>query len=233
MESLVDLSPTLLEEARRVARESRLQAIVLLQHYLVEARLHDLMDFVEEVLVGGADPQVWATNDFFCMPSNAWEHLLCRETPALLSPFASLRESTWSRIVPRREDWHFATMGAPGVLIRRPYDWTSPTGTMTVRLRVPIPTEPITDLDVALARWIASRIAWAMKTKGELPRDPQLLDPERVAQFCHLPVDELSDLARHTIAALAHELTSLGWPDDEIPGFRGPDAWYTFRPPSP
>ena len=42
-----------------------------------------------------------------------------------------------------------------------------------------------------------------------------------------------SAIAGHSIAALAHELTSLGWPDDEIPGFRGPDAWYTFRPPSP
>ena len=69
--------------------------------------------------------------------------------------------------------------------------------------------------------------------QADLAGDPSWLSADKLAEVLGIPAAQFSDLARHSIAALAHELTSLGWPDDEIPGFRGPDAWYAFRPPSP
>ena len=124
--SLGDFSPALFDEARRLARESHLQAVYFLRYYVVGARLDDMADFIDEVLIGGADPQAWATNDYFCMPVTSWQEILCCEAPALLNPIASLGEPIWGCVAPRRQDWRFASTGAPGIQVRRRYDWAPP-----------------------------------------------------------------------------------------------------------
>lgn len=225
--SLAELPLSLVDDARRLARQSRLHAVAFLQHYLVDPRLDDMADFIDEVLLGDGDLQAWVTRDRLCVPVLAWQRVLRLEAAELLAPIASVGESNWCRIVPRVERWYLESTGVPGIWIRRRYDWSPPENATTIGFgSAPPPLEPVIDLDVALSRWIASRIAWAMK--AELATG--LLTAQSAAEFFRVSADELSGLARHTIAALSRELAALGWSDDAIPGFRGPDSWYSPNP---
>lgn len=220
---LDDLSPSLLGEARTLARHSPLDAVAFLRHYIVRPRLGDLMDFIDEVLLGSMDPRAWAIRDYLCTPECSLKHILQEETPALIAPIVCLDESRWSRLRPRREDWHSDSTGVPGKLLRRRYDWHGPQNGVTLLQVSSSPLEPVADVDVGMARWSASRIAWAMKD----PRDANLVSVENVAHHFDLSSDHLSQAARRSIAGLSRELTELGWSGEAVPGFRGPDEWYT------
>jgi hypothetical protein len=223
--SLTELPSALIEEARLVARESRLLATRFLSYYLADPRLDTMAEYIDEVLLGGADLDQWLTREYFCMPDPNWEPLLRSDATSQLAPLALLGESHWCRPLPRFGHWHLDTAGAPGILVRRSFEWIPPAGARTVRYDSRPAIEPVSDLPMALGRWIASRIAWVMKP--DPARDtPTTISADEVARRFRVPADELSELARTSIAGLAREIATLGWSGDAIPGFRGPDDWY-------
>jgi hypothetical protein len=80
----------------------------------------------------------------------------------------------------------------------------------------------VRDPVVALRRWHASRIAFVAGKFGALARARSLED----LSVPNLPVSQWTLDARIAGAALLRENGELGRSSDEVPGFRGPDAWF-------
>jgi hypothetical protein len=83
-------------------------------------------------------------------------------------------------------------------------------------------TEPVSDPVVALRRWHASRLAFKTWKSGVLGRALSLED----LSLPNLPVSQWTEDARVAGAALLRENRELGPWAEQIPGFRGPDAWF-------
>ena len=79
----------------------------------------------------------------------------------------------------------------------------------------------VPDEDVAMRRWIAARLARAAAS----------LDAARSVAELGLPLDmpappEWSGDAHAAATALCMEQATFGPTGNDVPGFRGPDAWY-------
>ena len=82
--------------------------------------------------------------------------------------------------------------------------------------------EEVTDPQVAVRRWIASRLASCLFAWGRLDTArevPDLAVPD-------LPFDQWSPDAQIAGRGLLRELREMSPSEDAIPGFRGPDDWY-------
>jgi hypothetical protein len=224
--SLTELTPSLLDEARLLARQSPIAAMEYLKHYVVSYRLDEATEFLDEVLLGAMDPAHWAMREYFCAANTDWGRLLRLDSGPLLAPIASLGEVKWYRLVPAIQRWPSDNTGAPGQLVQRRYDWNPQPGISVTRFRTPPIVEELSDLRLALARWLASRIAWELR--ADLSTQAGSLDCEKVARHFRIESAELSGLAVTSIDGLSRELVALGWPVDEIPGFRGHDEWYAL-----
>ena len=122
----------------------------------------------------------------------------------------------WVVVEPDAEAWRSGdpTGGAPGVRLAEHVDlsWTAPEG--TARVLGPT-TSGAADPQLAMRRWMASRLA-AVAEEGERAEATLL----RATQA---PSDDAAAAAR----GLDRERDELGPPDDAVPGFRGPDDWYS------
>ena len=84
--------------------------------------------------------------------------------------------------------------------------------------------EHVDDVGVAMRRWMASRVAWQLAQQGvTLPPDATVSDV-MAALSVDAPCSADAEIA---IRGLLREERELGPSSDTVPGFRGPDEWYT------
>jgi hypothetical protein len=231
--TLNELPEPLLDQARELARRSRLGAVELLQFYVVRSELDHVAAFVEEVIYGSEEPATWGWFDALCVPSIPVEDALVSDAETILTNLAAIEGERWWRIEPTRSEWEGSgATGAPGVVVRRvPYFWSGSPEIDWIRLSDELVT-PVPDVAIAVRRWIASRVAW----DGRVSRAAeQLVSVHTICSAMGIDEARLSADGRLALEGLAREMvaSSAGSPSvcgddgpDGIPGFRGPDDWY-------
>jgi hypothetical protein len=174
--------------------------------------------YVQDVVFGDTPPQLWRRGRVLVADFSLDEQL-CLEPSALLAPIGGDFEV---RIVPRYEDWvaGVSWVGAPACP-QPDADYRSPLPSRTVGIANPT-VEPVSDKAVAIRRWIASRLAAVLNRAGELDA---INEPSQITAKLS-PYDQWSNDARIAANALIRERRELKREEREIPGFRGPDAWY-------
>ena len=212
--SLNDLPEELIEEARRL--DSAPLARMLLGYYVPSDSRSYLKNFIEDVVDGGQPAKSWRRGGVL-VPAQSLADQLTEPREVLLGPiggFAGLRT------IPRLESWSAGTswIGAPA----RPWpeaDYRSSTPSGAALLSSPR-LEPAQDEAVTVRRWIAARLARSLG--GASPGSVEaMLGPS-------FPPEPLwSPDARAAAAGLAREHRTMGPPKEEIPGFRGPDSWFS------
>lgn len=84
--------------------------------------------------------------------------------------------------------------------------------------------EQVDNVEVAVRRWIASRIAWQIAQQGiALPADAAVSDV-MTALSVNIPPSADAEIATR---GLLREEREFGPSTEDVPGFRGPDEWYT------
>lgn len=222
--SLDAVPDALLEEVRAVASRSRMGGVEILQFYVVESDLDHVAAFLDDVVHGSRDPEGWGRFDVLCGPSVALSDALQTSVESILSGLAPVEGDRWWRVEPSLEDWNASgSAGAPSVLIKQvPYYWTATSSTEWIRL-TDERLEPIVDLDVAVRRWVASRIAWEIDPSGD---GSGIGTVGRICAALQLDENRLSVDGRSSMEGLAREMSELSPDPRGVPGHRGPDVWY-------
>ena len=226
VETLNDLTPEQVDEARRLAPEGKGLAASYLQQLVVRCHLKWAADFIDEVLLVSAhvDVRTWGIYDALCVPQlwneQQWNELLLQPLSTTLAVVETIEGKGLVRQVPRMSGWdHESFCGGPGVVVRaKPYWWRPPESiTWTSEIG---DVEPITNIEVAGRRWIASRLAWKWKFTGR----PLPATPADVAAALELkaPMSRDGEIA---VSGLIREQEMTGR-EEMAPGFRGPDEWY-------
>jgi len=200
--------------------------LVLLRYY-TNSREHAILPVFNEQVVENRRPvETWLQGRIL-VPAFTPKRLVQMERDEVVAPLQPSANERWFRLKPRREYWdarEFLT-GAPAVL--RPdlnYRYSPPADVSDLTLRDD-QTEPVADLTVAVRRWIASGLAGAAAAGGLL----NTRDGEQLIRKCYPEASRISGDAIVASRALVRELDSL--PEDEhtVPGFRGPDEWYSEK----
>jgi len=127
------------------------------------------------------------------------------------------------RVTPRFSHWQVGDpFGGAPALVQLDSDYLTPIPEGTITLAPSALTEPVGDPVVALRRWHASRIAFRTWKSGALGRARSVDD----LSLPNLSVSQWTEDARVAGAALLRENRELGPWAEQIPGFRGPDAWF-------
>jgi hypothetical protein len=223
--TLNDLPHERLQEAAALAARARLAAVEYLLFYVGNAELDHASDFVDDVLLGGADPRIWGISTVLFVPGMQPAQALQTDASTILQSLELIIGERWWRVDPERELWDWSGLcGAPGVLVRKAsYVWS----TEAARLRVEghalqdEPLEQVHDLAIALRRWISSRIQWELRDRDVR----ELSSTAGVCSVLGVRWETLSRDGQRTIEGLVKEI-SLADDDVVVPGFRGPDEWY-------
>jgi hypothetical protein len=223
--TLNDLPHERLQEAAAVAARARLAAVEYLLFYVEYAELDHASDFVDDVLLGGADSRSWGFSNVLFVTRTSPVKALQIDVPALLQPLEAMAGERWWRVEPERKRWDWSGLcGAPGVLVRQaPYLWTNEAARLGVEGHAlqDEPLEKVHDLEIAMRRWFSSRIQWELRERDAR----ELSSISGVCRALGLPWDTLSHDGRKTIEGLVKEI-ALATHDERAPGFRGPDEWY-------
>ena len=216
IDDLNDVPDALIAEARKlhpfVARD-------LLSYYTTPRNRRHLRPFIEDVVFGTKPVKLWRRGAIL-VPDVTLADLLCKSRPALLEPIGGHSDV---RIVRNLPDWQVGvqSVGAPA----RPwpeknYQNDDPPGTLSLIDRE---LEPIPDLAIGIRRWIASRLA--RNLRGSRPRSIEELFAVSPAPLP--PGERWSQDARAAASALLREFREFSEEDGRVPGFRGPDEWFT------
>lgn len=207
----------LIEEARK---HGSLVGGMLLAHYVTVKNLPYLNGFIEQVVEGGKPVETWRRGAVI-VPETSLEDQL---TLSLEEMLGWIGGPTDMRLVPRYSAWKGGSSegGAPArELPDRTY--LSPHIPKVVSFSAGAKIEKISNLPVAMRRWIAARIASCMKGDGV---------PQTVSELFNRlpdqpPMDQWSEDARIAAAAVVREFHEFGAAaEGAIPGFRGPDEYY-------
>jgi hypothetical protein len=220
VDNLNEIPEWLLEDAR--ALETPLLAEALFNYFTNPTCWPFLKIFVQEVVFGGVSSQTWHRGRIL-VPSLSLDEQLLWEPPKLLMPIGGTFQV---RIVPKLQSWEagVAWVGAPA----RPEpdaNYSSPLPPEAVGLGT-TEIESVTDVSVALRRWIAGRLAAVLKVSGRLNTFLEL--SELTVELP--PIERWTNDARIAAQALLRECREFGAFEGGIPGFRGSDAWYREKP---
>jgi hypothetical protein len=225
--TLNDLPHERLQEAAALAARARLAAVEYLLFYVGNAELDHASDFVDDVLLGGADPRSWGISDVLFAPGTKLVNALQIDVPTVLQPLEVIVGERWWRVAPERELWDWSGLcGAPGVLVRRaPYVWSAEAARLGVggHALYDEPLEQVHDLAIAMRRWMASRVAWQLAQQGVTLAADATVSDVMTALSADVPCSADAEIA---IRGLLREERELGPASDAVPGFRGPDEWY-------
>jgi hypothetical protein len=234
--TLNDVPPDILAEARRLAQRSRGVAVDLLMFYVASADLGQLYDFVRDVVEGGEAPETWGVSDVLCTQDISVEQALVGGGAAVLGGLSAIEGERWWRMQPAGERWSNDDWpGAPGVLVKRvPYYWRSPTPAREFwhspgKGRITIAKIEVAEIDLAVRRWLASRVAWKLHVMDS----HELTSVEEVCAVLGVEVDRVSTDGRLALTGMVHELTQIAPGLRRFPGFDGPDDWYRELPAAP
>lgn len=222
IESLNDLPAELLAEASDLAKKSWPAAVRYLEFYV--RRRDEVMDFVEEVLVGGANAATWRIRDVVCYPRlelSALCHITVRE---YVESLRSVEGERWYRIAVEAQTTYSDDLGAPGVLVRDARYWWRPSGDevgFASTAGRQIEYLPDGALPIAIRRWIASRLAWYFD-KLILAGSTDWSQLLAAAQEAAAGVSGDAALA---LRGLSRELRAYPTVTKSL-GFRGPDDFY-------
>ncbi len=209
--------PAIVEEARSLGS-------ALLAHeflgWMTGAKCQShLALFIQDVVVGGIDPRSWLRGRVLVPSVSLKEQLLIGRADLL----AAIGGDGLVRVVPRIESWRAGSewVGAPA-RVDASSDYLTPQVAKTTELAPSTPTEAVEDPRVATRRWIAARVAGVCAARGQLRSG---LDLAAVV-LPGIAQAQWSADARIALRGLTRELRELGRSDGDVPGFRGPDAWY-------
>lgn len=217
--------PHLLAEARKLATHSKILAFNFVRFYTGIEHNQEVKDFVFEVVASNRDPATWDRWQRLYFPEVAFPRDLERTVALMLAPLQEATGERWVRLVPsrRRGDYSFEC-GQPGILHRSSdAEWQPPRQGIRMSFYTGDHLEHVDDVDVAMRRWIASRVAWLLEQQGAaLPADATVADVT-TALAVDVPWSADAEIA---IRGLLREERELGPSSEAVPGFRGPDEWY-------
>jgi hypothetical protein len=235
--TLNDLPDWMVEEARAIARVSRLSAASYLIFFVATRDMASAEDFIEDVLFKGQDVRTWKIQDCIFRPMERFCTTPSRIPSVLEIPYldvlANEEGERWFRVKPDpADDLSAWSSGAVGVLkrsLRYWQQWGSPSEIMGNHPVTPEDIEqvPPERLASSVRRWIARRLAasteaylqqhWATVTADDLIAAAPGVDLARVTPD-----------ARIAAAALAREAQAFGGSPSfpQQAGFLGPEEWY-------
>jgi hypothetical protein len=206
--------------------KSGILAFVFVKFYAGPGGFNDAKSFVDDVILGGEEPATWRRVDRYYMPAEEFPQMLGLTVAEALAPLRQAPGERWFRVKPLRSLW-----SGPGQ-ISRPFvlqsgtedEWHPPEGAIC-QLRVGRKyLERVDHIDIAVRRWMASRVARELAQRNvTLPADVAVSDV-MTALSVNVPWSADTEIA---IRGLLREERELGPSVDDVPGFRGPDEWYT------
>ncbi len=235
--TLNDLPGWMVEEARSIARLSRMSAARYLMFFVAVRDAANAEDFIEDVLFQGQDVKTWNIRDCLCHPRG----LICTtpsEIPSALEiryleMLANEEGERWFRIKPKPTDHRSSWLsGAVGVLKRNLRYWQQQRPLPDLLGNYPVTPEDIEQvppgrLDSSVRRWIARRLAWSARAYLEQHRAAVAGD-DLIAAVPGVDLSRVTPDARIAAAALAREAQAFGdspgFPQQA--GFLGPEEWY-------
>ncbi len=239
--SLYDLPVDLFADAKKLTKSHFPFALFFVNYFIADDVPDDILyDFVDEVIRGGAPIHDWGTLPAICYPEFREPRELLQSTATdLLAPLTSIQGERWYREKPL--SLHFGgliRLCAPGVVIKRVnYTWRSPAGTSTTTHNDSEDIEEVTDVEEALARWIAGCAAWEL-TEQKINMEHHD-GPREIVSALGTSLDNASPLGIRALSGLAKENATFGMqaPVRQAdystggghPGFRGPSDWYRSR----
>lgn len=235
-----DLPGWMIEEARAIARMSRMSAARYLMFFVAERDAASAEDFIEEVLFRGQDVKAWNVRDCICHPRGLIGTTSSQVPSALeiryLETLANEEGERWFRIKPKptddRSSW---SSGAVGILKRDLPYWQQQRPLPDVLGNHPVTAEDIEQvpperLETSVRRWIAHRLAWSARAYLEQHRTVARGD-DLIAAVPEVDLSRVTPDARIAAAALACEAQAFGdspsFPQQA--GFLGPEEWYQGR----
>ena len=216
------ITDELLAELRGASNE--LEAMRRFRHYASPTCRPFAQDFVLSVVLGPESAETWRRGGALTVDWNLVE-LLTKPDDELLAPLGTTESSELVRLPVNRGAWADRShdVGAPAVL--RPeldYSWSGVPH--AVRVERDIPTVPIADPQIAVRRWIATRLAMVLEHAGVL----QTVDTEDAAlRVVGVSSTEASASALSAVRGLLAEVPLLRTDQTLVPGFCGSDE--SFR----
>lgn len=220
IDNLNDVPDWLVEEARSL--QNPMLAERLLQYFTRPENGHLLKLFVQDVILGNVSPREWLRGRVL-VPALSLEEQLLWKRARLLAPIGG---EFRARTVPDLALWDAGVgwVGAPAMLEPNA-DYNTPVPDHAASLAI-AETEQVADPVVALRRWIAGRLARSVW----YARQPGLIaDLSELAEGLPSP-DRWSEDAQIAARALLREMRESSPSEGQVPGFRGPDAWYREEP---
>jgi len=232
--TLNDLPGWMVEEARAIARESRLGAVRYLRFFVATQHVSSAEDFVEDVLLAGQDAAAWKVRDCIFVPDEP-SQLRTVGVARYVDALAALEGERWFRVVPGSADHLSDSLpGVVGLVQRNTRYWhVTPVGITRCPLAGSADIESVapTQLESSIRRWIAHRLAWwARDYLGQNRADATgdgIIQAASDGDMTPVTAD-----ARIAADALAREAVAYGDSADfpRRAGFLGPDAWYESSP---
>jgi hypothetical protein len=217
--SLNEVPPAFIDAARPLPPVLRQ---MFLRFYVAPSEYDFLPLFIEEVVDRGADPAIWRKGRFL-IPFPPIEEMLTLDVTSLLALVGrGAAPASWKRMAGSLEAWKAGdtTLGAPGVLRHDlDYHYSPPLNVLDFLIDRPLALGDIGDLEIAVRRWMALRMARHLLRIGVAPHGAPV---ELLSEV--FPSSRVSSDATIAVGALIRETDQ--YEDDGIPGFRGPDDWY-------
>ena len=199
-----------------------------LRYHLEPALWKFLPAFDEQVVIGGKNPTSWHKGRIL-IPLFAFEELVSLEVEDILAPLQPNDKEIWYRVSLSRSRWEegIFIIGAPAVM--RPeldYQWLAPNDVIEFLVDSE-ELETVTDVWVACRRrWVASYIALQLHRRKKLSQTHTI---QSVISVLTLQKATLSLDTLVSIKGLCQELRVLGPTTPQVPGFCGPDEWYSLE----
>jgi hypothetical protein len=216
LDSLNDIPDAVLVVARRLSPKRRIMSFL-------SAYLRDETDdmwlswFADDVVHGEVAAPDWKRGRILVRDISFTDQMRLPRAQLL----AFVGEAPALRATPTSSPWNVSAylVGAP-LLAQPNADYRTPMPEGAVRL-TSLETEPIGDVDVAVRRWIAVRIA-AVTTK-KLGMD---FTTAAIAAAEYAPLSAWTPDAHAAVRGLVRESQHLPADHPAPPGFRGLDAWF-------
>jgi hypothetical protein len=228
--TLNDLPGWMVEEAREIARESRVGAVRYLRFYVAAHRSSSAEDFVEDVLQNGQAAATWRIRDALFVPHEP-RHIIEVAVDRYVDGLAAVDGERWFRMRPKGAE-HLSDYlpGMVGIVQRQTRYWhVTPDRITRCPLALAADVEAVdpAQLHGSIRRWIARRLAWWARAYLEQHRGHATCDGI-IASASEPGGPEATADARVAATALAREAATHG-DSTAFPlraGFLGPDVWY-------
>jgi hypothetical protein len=217
----------LLADARKIFTESKSSILTFhfITFYTGAGQTSEVKSFIEDVIVGSQDPAAWQRWDRLYLPSVAFPEMIGSTVAEIVAPLQDVPGEHWVRQIPSRSNWRLSACGQPCVLHRSTdAEWKPSKKVFQLLAYSYTLVEHVDDVGIATRRWMASRVAWQLAQQGvTLPAGATVSDV-MTAMAADVPCSADAEIA---IGGLLREQRELGPSPDAVPGFRGPDEWYT------